>query len=223
MTRRGRIQVGLAVAAMLFGTMVVRPAAHGFQRGFEFWSSCTSLPDFADVEFLPIFTDSETPGFVDLGSLAVHRNGLKWKALQFTRDKAFDITVPAGKWLFGLLGDEWPAGTVDVIQELRSGRLESIEVDGWNFWIRPDCLLDLSSEEGTFAMYVVLPKFTKPGYHSLKYRWAQRRSFFFIYPYAALGTTDPFGLDGRRVFLGGETVGNRLDGQMVLKYRVLAQ
>lgn len=194
------------------------PAAANAQ--YELWPSCTTLPDFAEVEFLPIFTPSEPPAFVDLGSLTVQHAGKTWKALQFTRDKSLDATVSVNKWLFGLAGDEWPAGTVDVFKELHAGRLESVDIDGKSVKVNPSCLLDLSSQDGSFAVYVVLLKFTSPGVHTLKYRWRQRRAFYFVYPFDVLNIPDPAELNGRRVFLGGETVGDPVDGDLVLNYNV---
>lgn len=188
---------------------------------WELWSSCDELPDFTEVEFLPIFLEGEPFAFVDLGGETRRKHGLEHYALQFTRDKTFELEVPVGKWLFGLLGDEWPADTVDVLEELRAIRLVRLEVDGEVVNVRPSCVVDLSSEEGALALYSVLPRFLEPGSHHLRFVWRQVKDFFFTYPYDVIGLEDPYpDYEGRRVFPRGEHVGEDLDGDLILHYEL---
>jgi hypothetical protein len=191
------------------------------QLGYELWPSCDSLPDFSEVEFLPIFTPSEPTAFVDLGTLKVEHAGQVWKALQFTRDKSLNVTVPAGKWLAGLLGDEWPPDTVNAFGELHAGRLEALLVDGNETKVTPACIF--AAPDGSFAIYNVFVRYITTGAHELRYVWRQRRTFYFVYPFTVLGIPDPAGLDGRRVFLPGEIMGSDLDGDMVLTYNLTVQ
>ena len=146
-------------------------------QDYDVWP-CRELPDFSEVEFLPIFLEGETPGFVDLGTLALEHEGETWKALQFTSDKQFEVEVPAGKWLFPLLGDEWPPDTVDVIKELHAGRLIGLVIDGDHLSVSPSCLLDLSSEEGSIAFYNRLVRFNSAGVHSLTVIWEHDANIF---------------------------------------------
>jgi hypothetical protein len=194
--------------------------ATGKPKSFDVWREKDTLPPFDQIVFLPIFLPNEEPGFVDLGGLSVTSGGVEWKALQFTRDKQFDVTVPVGKYLFGLVGDEWPPATVDPLEELWATRLISIEIDGTKITVNHHDLTDLSSAEGSAAIFNVFPRFLTPGNYTLKYTWIQHRPFFFVYPYEVIGIPDPSpAFEGRRVFVP-ETVGDTLDGKMVLSYNV---
>jgi hypothetical protein len=183
--------------------------------GWEVWADRATIP-WDEVTFLPIFTPDETPAFVDLGTNVSH-GGTEWRALQYQRDKALAVTVPLNSYLFGPLGDEWPSGTVDAVAELHAVRLVAIEIDGTRIDVEPSSILDLSGDRAV-AVYNVLPRFTAPGQHTIRYFWQQKRAFYFVYPFAVLGFPDPLGMEGRRVFVAGERVGNPIDGMIVLSY-----
>jgi hypothetical protein len=199
---------------------------------FEIWRDKRGeLPPFDQIVFLPIFRADEPVSFVDLGNLEVSRGGKQWKALQFTRDKQFDdasdcndpsicVTVPVGKYLFGLLGDEWPPNTVNPLEELAATRLVALEIDGITIPVsQSDIVASVSPKSGGFAIYNVFPRFNTPGAHTLKYIWNQRKMFFFVYPYDVIGIPDPFPqYEGRRVFVQEADGDMPLDGQMVLSY-----
>jgi hypothetical protein len=194
-------------------------SASADEPGHEIWSDCDQLPPLDEIGFLPIFLPTEEPGFVDLGTLTVEHAGATYKALQYSRDKDFGtVQVPSGTWLTGAGGDEWPAGTVDVASEMRATRVVSWEIDGVPYKVTPACFLDLSSEEGTFGLYNVWVRFDEPGTHVLRITLEQKRNFYFVHPYDFLGIPDPAGLEGRRVFLQGEVVGDDLDGRIVHSY-----
>src|SRR4051812_46240646 len=92
----------LAVTAGLLAVGLTSPY-RVFAAGsadFELWPDRDSRPPLADIEFLPIFTDDEDAGFVNLGYNVSHA-GRQWRALQFTHDKEFTLEVTAGKWLRG--------------------------------------------------------------------------------------------------------------------------
>lgn len=219
MSRRILLAITIALAAVvLLGRHSVVAAAPA--PPYEFWQDCGALPPEADIDFLPIFLPAEEPGFVDLGDTVPH-GGQTWGALQFSRDKDFgDTTVAQGKWLVGLSGDEWPANTVNVKQEMLATQMVSWEIDGVSHRVNPSCFLDLSSSEGSFGLYNVWARFNQPGDHELKIVFRQIRDFYFVIPFAEFGIPDPLGLDGRRVFVRGETAGDTLDGLIVHRYSV---
>ena len=194
------------------------------QPAYDLWPDRHSLPSFDQVVFLPIFLPPEPIFFVDLGGTTVMHMNKEWRALQFTRDKEFSLTVPSGKYLFGLIGDDWPPNTVDPRQELSATRLVEIEIDGNTIPVNQSFLQDFTTGKSTFLIYNILPRFLTPGAHTLKYRWRQVTLFYFIYPYEIVfGFPDPYGLGGRRVFLP-ETVGDApLDGSMTLSYALTVE
>ena len=138
-------------------------------------------------------------------------------AIEVKGDKV-TVTVPAGKWLFGLQGDDWPPGTVDAFNEMHSVRLESIEIDGRPVKLNPSDILTVPGH--SFAVYNVYPRFNVHGQHTIVYRWRGRSANYFVIPFDVLGFPDPLGLDGRRVFVPGEIDGVTLDGAMSLSYSV---
>ena len=211
----------VVVTVALIGLVITGRRALPVQAepAYEFWPSCNALPPEGEQEFLPIFLPGEEEGFVDLGQLSVQHGGQNWKAMQFTRDKDFGATtVPVGKWVLGVAGDEWPAGTVNVQQEMLATRMVAWEIDGHRYDVNPSCFLNLSSSDGGFGLYNVWARFNAPGAHTLRIILQQIRDFYFVYPFDFLGVTDPFGLDGRRVFVRGEVSGDDLDGFLIHRY-----
>ena len=215
------VAAGLLAAAGALASVGLDAAPPRPADGYELWSDCSQLPD--DVfEFLPVYLPGEAPGLVDLGQ-SVALEGLRWRALQYTRDKTFGpVQISTGRWYSGMGAERWPVGTVDPAQQLDRFRITTWEVDGVSHAIDPSCVLPLETEESSLALYNVWVRFTDPGVHTLKIVGRQVRDFFFLYPYGAMGTTDPLGLSGRRVFLRGEAVGDVLDGEFVHRYELVA-
>ena len=217
MLKRARSFLGCVLLAAV-GCGGDAPSETRSTLAFELWATRGALPPEGQIEFLPLFLATETPGFVDTGDVVTHA-GKTHKALQYTRDKELTATIPINKYLVGPIGDEWPAGSVNPFDELHAARLEAVDIDGVRVKVTPSDILDLSSAEGSFALYTILPRFTTTGQHTLVYSWRQVRNFYFTYPYAAVGMTDPDPVhEGRRVFVAGESAGTDLDGLMTVRY-----
>lgn len=186
--------------------------------GYDWWADCSELPDA--FELLPTYLGSEAPGLVDLGKI-VTRDGMRSRAVQYTRDKDLGPTrVNAGRWYGGMGAEEWPSHTVDVAQQLDALRVTSWQIDGNQHIVDPACVLTFATDDLALGLYNVWVRFPEPGFHTLKITARQVREFFFVYPFARMGTADPSGLDGRRVFLRGEAVGDVLDGEFVHTYEL---
>lgn len=187
-------------------------------EGFEFWGDCTELP--GSFEFLPIYLGHETRGFIDLG-IDIDRGGFKWREVQYTRDKDFGaVRARVGRWYGGMGADDWPVGTVDLRRQYAAFRVAAWEVDGTRFAVPEDCQLVFDTEARTIGAWNVWIRFTSPGVHRVRVIGQQVRDFAFIYPFSALGLTDPLGLDGRRIFTTGEALGDALDDELVHTYEV---
>jgi hypothetical protein len=194
-------------------------AARGADEGYELWSNCGELPDSFD--FLPIYLGNEAPGFVDLGRAVGGRGGLSWRAMQYTRDKDFGpVRVTMGRWYGGMGADRWPVGTINPVAQFAAFRVTAWEIDGTRYPVDPSCLWTFTNDELSFGLYNVWVRFTEPGVHRLRIFGRQAAPFYFIYPFALMGGADPFGLDGRRVFLPEEIVGDLLDEEFVHVYEL---
>jgi hypothetical protein len=188
------------------------------EDGYDWWSDCSDIPD--PLEFLPIYLGSELPGFVDLGR-TVQRGPVRWGVMQYTRDKDLGPTrISAGRWYGGMGADEWPAGSVYARRHIEHFRVMAWEVDGNRHRVDPSCIIVLPTEERTIGFYNVWVRFNEPGVHTLKIIGRQVGEFFFTYPFLELGTSDPLGLEGRRVFLTGESVGDVLDDEFIHTYEL---
>jgi len=208
--------MALAVAALTsrLDAAAARPSA----EGYELWNDCGALPD--DFQFLPTFLGVKPSGFVDLGR-NVTAQGLKWRALQYTRDEDFGAyAATAGRWYGGMGRDSWPAGTVNPVQQFEHFRVVAWEIDGERHEIDTSCVLSIQTNDVVVGLYNVWIRFPEPGVHTLRIFGRQETDFAFIYPYAALGGTDPLGLFGRRVFLAGEFIGDVLDDEFVHAYEL---
>jgi hypothetical protein len=196
-------------AGVVSGLVTLGGAGAAAAADSELWPSCAERPPAELRQRLPLGAE----GFVDAG-FTVNHAGAEWKALQFTSDREIAAEVRVGSYLRGLIGDDWPANTVDVTTELHAGRLVAVEIDGTLINVTPECLLDLSSDDGELAIYNIWPRFNTTGPHTLKYIWEQKRAFYFVHPFAP--ADDEF--QGRRVFVPGEVSGDPLDGLMIVTY-----
>lgn len=208
----------LAVAALA----AAPPAGHRPQwvsgDGYDWWADCSDIP--SPFEFLPIYVGSEAPGLVDLGRV-VTRGGARWRAQQYTRDKDLGPTrASTGVWYSGMGADEWPAQTVDVRRQLDAFRVLAWEIDGNRHAVDPSCTAIVATDDLSIGFYNAWARFTEPGLHTLKIIGRQLHDFYFIFPLAELGLMDPYALEGRRVLLAGESVGDVLDGDFIHTYEL---
>ncbi len=209
----GLIAVAMALAA---ARPHAAPARTSDEDGFELWSDCRNVPD--DFFLLPAYLPSEPHGFVDLGrDLPIGTR--TFHALQYTRDKNFgQWPIRTGRWYGGMGLSQWPLNTVDAGQVLESFRVTAWQVDGAVFPVDPTCIKVLQTDDVQMAWYNMWVRFSTPGTHTLKIFSKQFRPFPFIDPLTA--SLDPFGLDGRRVFVN-EEVGDLLDEQFVHSYELI--
>ena len=209
----------IAIAAALLLAAV--PSAHERDRwlsfdGYDWWPDCSEVPD--PIEFLPIHKGSDDPGFVDLRR-RITRNGTDWRVMQYTRDKDFGLTrISVGRWYGGMGADRWPAGSRDAARHLERFRVTAWEVDGNRHDVDPSCVLIIPGEDQTIGFYNVWVRFNEPGSHTLKIIGRQILDFFFIDPDVQAGLADRLGLEGRRVFLAGESRGDLLDDEFTHSY-----
>ena len=126
---------------------------------------------------------------------------------------------PSGA-LAGIIGDDWPANSVDVRAEMLAYQVVGMEVDGVRHQITPSCLRVFDfGDDGVLGVYNAWVRFSAAGQHTLKIVTRQVREFYFVYPFDFFGIPDPLGLDGRRVFVRGEVVGDSpFDGQIIHDY-----
>jgi hypothetical protein len=223
MGRIGRV-IGAALTAslaavLLVSTTSVQAREHWFSgEGYDWWSDCSDVPD--PIEFLPIYLGSESPGFVDLHR-TITRQGVRWRVMQYTRDKDLGPTrISAGRWYGGMGADEWPAGSLDAARHLERFHVTAWEIDGNRHSVDPACVVVLRGDDHTIGFYNAWVRFNDPGHHTLKIFGRQVLDFFFVYPFAETGLSDPFGLEGRRVFLSGEEMGDSLDDEFTHTYEL---
>jgi len=187
-------------------------------EGYELWADCTELPD--TFELLPAYLGNEVPGFVDLASDTV-RGGQRWRAIQYTRDKDFGPTrARVGQWYGGMGAADWPSGTVDLERQYEAFRVTAWEVDGLRHAVPSDCTLVFYTDDQTIGVYNVWIRFSAPGMHVVRIYGRQVHDFPFVFPFDRQGTADPLGLEGRRVFVRGEVVGDVLDDEFVHSYEI---
>ena len=188
-------------------------------EGHDWWGECYEAPD--DISFLPVYLPNEAPTYVDLGHNIVLEDGRRWRAIQATRDKDMGATrAVTGTWYSGMGSEDWPPRTVDVRTQLNAFRVVSYEIDGDRHAVNPACVVVYATSDETIGFYNAWVRFTEPGLHTLKITGRQVFDYPFIFPFLVTGTTDPLGLDGRRVFVRGETVGDVLDGEFVHTYEL---
>lgn len=219
----------LAVLATLVVLLAVGSAR---AADWELWSDKTQMPPGDQLEGLPIIQTGENVAYiwVDLGDQTLEKDGVKYKALQMTRDQKFTATVPVGRYLIGLVGNIYPAGTVDLMAMTAAMTLVSVEIDGTPVPIDPSYILfakDLFGPGQDVGLYNVFPRFTKPGIHTYVQRFKQVDPFFWVEPYAAekaSGCTDcGYVQDPWPEFAGQyvwvpEQVGDPVDGDIVYEY-----
>ena len=222
MTRRyaAAALAALLVAVVLIGSNRVETRARWVEmEGYDWWTGCYELPD--DITFLSVYLRNEAQTYVDLGRNDLLSDGRQWRAIQATRDKDFGMTrAVTGTWYSGMGSEEWPPRSVNVRNQLQAFRVLSYEIDGTRHAVDPACIIVFATEDETIGFYNAWVRFTDPGLHTLKITARQMYDFRFIFPYLQMGTTDPLGLDGRRVFVRGETVGEILDGDIVHTYEL---
>lgn len=212
---------GAMLIAVIAALMVASPAASPRDQwfegdGYDWWTDCSDVPD--PLEFLPIYLGSESPGFVDLRKTTIDRNGVGWRVLQYTRDKDFGPTrISANRWYAGMGADEWPVGSRDAARFLDRFRVTAFEIDGNRHAVDPSCVVVLPGEDHTIGFYNAWVRFGDAGLHTLKIIGRQVGDFYFTHE---SGLSDPFGLEGRRVFLAGELVGDALDDEFVHTYEL---
>jgi len=187
--------------------------------GYDWWNDCSDVPD--PLEYLPIYLGSESPGFVDVGR-SILRGGVRWRVLQYTRDKDLGPTrISAGRWYGGMGADEWaPGGDDDARRHLEAFRVVSWEIDGNRHAVDPSCTVVLNTDEHAIGFYNAWVRFNEPGLHTLKVTGRQTNEFYFVVPLDRSGLGDPFGLEGRRVFLRGESVGDTFDEELTHTYEL---
>jgi hypothetical protein len=210
-----------ALIATAIGLATARP--HAAPRpsddgdGYELWSDCGNLPD--SIEFLPIYLASDSHGFIDLGKNETI--GAKdFRALQYTRDKDFgQWLIRTGRWYGGLLAERWPLHTVDPRRLFEHLRVAAWEIDGTLYPVDPSCVWTQDTDDQSIGLFNIWVRFTTAGTHTLKIIYRQVAQFPFTDPLAA--GADPFGLDGRRVLVKGEAIGDLLDEQFVHSYELV--
>lgn len=214
-----RVLVAATIAAAI-GLATARPyaapRASEDSEGYELWSDCANLPE--SINFLPIYLPSDSHGFIDLGrneTVGVQ----EYRALQYTRDKDFGMwLIRTGQWYGGLLAERWPLHTVNVRSLLERIRVTAWEIDGTVYPVDPGCVWTQDTDDQSVGLFNAWVKFTTAGTHNLKIFYRQFAQFPFTDPLVAVAGADPFGLDGRRVLLKGETLGDVLDEQFVHSY-----
>ena len=188
-------------------------------EGYDWWTDCYQVPD--DISFLPVYLPNEAQTYVDLGRNIVLDDGRQWRAVQTTRDKDLGATrAVTGTWYGGMGSEEWPPRSVNVRAQLNAFRVVSYEINGDRHPVNSSCVIVYATSEETIGFYNAWVRFTEPGLHTLKITGRQVFDYAFIFPFLQTGTTDPLGLDGRRIFVRGESVGDTLDGDLVHTYEL---
>lgn len=196
------------------------------QDTYDFWPDPDLPPPSDIVVFLPLPTNNTGgdehyhPG----DAPALERDGLPYKAIQRFHDASFDVTIPAGKYVLGWLGNFWPE-SVDGIALLRAQSLTA-EINDDVFPLSAEDIASVTDFPFVgldLAAFDFYPRFLQPGSYVLRYRWRQLEPFFFVWPFGSPThgpAADPLtGFDGRRVFVS-EQEGDPLDGEMVTTYHL---
>lgn len=211
---------------MILLVLLLSVSGSGAQEAYDLWPDPEVPPPSDLVVFLPLPTD-DTGGdehFHPAGAPVLEREGLPYKAIQRFHDAAFDLTIPAGKYVLGWLGNFWP-DSVDGTALLRTQSL-TVEINAEQFPLSADniaSVVDFPFAGFDLAAFDFYPRFLQPGSYVLRYRWRQLEPFFFVWPFG-LPThgpaSDPLsGFDGRRVFVS-EQEGDPADGEMVVTYHL---
>ena len=214
------LAVSIAFAIAVSGGVRVETRADWLTgEGYDWWQGCYDVPD--DISFLPVYLPSEAQSYVDLGRNVTLEDGRAWRAVQMNRDKDFGPTrAVTGTWYSGMGSEEWPPRSVNVRAQLNAFRVVSYEINGNRHAVDSSCVVVYATGEETMGFFNAWVRFTEPGLHTLKITARQVFDFAFIFPYLQTGTTDPLGLDGRRIFVRGESVGDILDGDIVHTYEL---
>jgi hypothetical protein len=216
----GAMLAALAAAVLLAaGVRVETRAQWVSEEGYDWWTGCYEVPD--DISFLPVYLPNEAQTYVDLGRNIELENGRQWRAVQATRDKDLGATrAVTGTWYAGMGSEEWPPRSVNVRAQLNAFRVVSYEINGNRHAVDASCVIVYATSDETIGFYNAWVRFTEPGLHTLKITGRQLFDYPFIFPFLQTGTTDPLGLDGRRIFVQGEAVGDTLDGDLVHTYEL---
>ena len=216
----GASLTALVAAVLLSASVRVETRAQWVsEEGYDWWGDCYDVPD--DISFLPVYLPNEAQTYVDLQRNIVLEDGRRWRAIQATRDKDFGATrAVTGTWYGGMGSEEWPPRTVNVRSQLNAFRVVSYEINGNRHSVDSSCVIVYATSEETIGFYNAWVRFTEPGLHTLKITGRQVFDYPFIFPFLQKGTTDPLGLDGRRIFVRGETVGDVLDDDFVHTYEL---
>ena len=215
----GASLTALLAAILLVSATSVQAREHWYSgEGYDWWSDCSDVPD--PIEFLPIYLGNESPGFVDLHR-TITRQGVDGASCSTRATRTWDrLESSAGRWYGGMGADEWPAGSLDAARHLERFHVTAWEIDGNRHAVDPACVVVLRGDDHTIGFYNAWVRFNEPGQHTLKIFGRQVLDFFFVYPFAETGLSDPFGLEGRRVFLSGEAMGDSLDDEFTHTYEL---
>jgi len=209
----------LAAVLLGAGDRVETKAQWVSEDGYEWWTDCYDVPD--DITFLPTYLPNEAQTYVDLDRNVVLEDGRRWRAVQATRDKDFGARrAVTDTWYSGMGSEEWPPRSVNVRAQLNAFRVLSYEIDGKSHSVDPSCVIVYETNDETIGFYNRWVRFTEAGLHTLKITGRQVFEYAFVFPFAQMGNADPLGLDGRRIFVRGESVGDTLDGDFVHTYEL---
>ena len=209
----------LAAVLLAAGARVESRAQWVSYEGYDWWDDCYTVPD--DITFLPTYVRNEAQTLVDLGYNVLLEDGRRWRAVQATRDKDLGARpAVTDTWYSGMGSEEWPPRSVNVRAQLDAFRVLSYEVNGNRHSVPSSCVIAYNTDDETIGFYNAWVRFTDPGLYTLKITGRQVLDYPFVFPFAQMGTTDPLGLDGRRIFVRGETVGDTLDGDFVHTYEL---
>lgn len=214
----------LAACAVLLAAGTARAA------DWDLWPDKTQMPPDDQQVGLPIVPSGESTVtavetdsswmFVDVHQ-TLEKDGQQYKAIQFFQDSEFETTVPVGKYLVGLIGTFYPAGTVDAMAMAASWDLVSLEIDGTVVPIDRSYLAlrkEYPFAGNDLAFYSVFPRFNTPGTHTYVQRFRPETFFYIEYYDASQGQVDPTPEFERRRVSIPEQIGNPVDGDVVFKY-----
>ena len=194
------------------------------QEVFDLWPEKGAPPPLEQMAPLPLdVPDAPEIDFVDIGDVTIERDGQTYKALQWFSDRTFEVTVPTGMYLLGLLGAFYPPDTIDPVALIQSARLVSVEIDDAVIELDDSnifFLTDFPFEGVNLASYDIFPRFLQTGTYTLRYRWRQVEPFYFIRPFGVpfQPEEDPAPeFEGRRALVA-EQQGDEIDGDMLLTY-----
>jgi hypothetical protein len=223
---------------LCLGLLVLGAAQLATAADWELWPDKNATPPNDQMVGLPIVPEGgniviavETDSswiIIDVHQ-TLEKDGQQYKALQWFQDTEFTATVPAGKWLIGLLGIIYPMEVhMDVMAQAAAMNLVAVEIDGTTIPIDASNLFGpgpvIGPEAANFADwesggYSVFPRFNTPGPHTYVQKF-QYQNFYYVECYEACGAADPSPeFEGRRVLVP-EQIGNPVDGYVVFKYNL---